>query len=186
MYKRQLVRLIIMDCHSKRILTRTFCTGKIQHEYFPHIFALWCCMCPCKWVASSCLWPRAWNFAVPVWYACRATSAAPMYFQSCGDYVDGGVMANNPSMTAWAEIQHYYARKQEAPPHISMAVSMGTGTFPDKNMGVSEQTRRNDDITLITYHGPFWDWKLYNASYPRMECVNNHRDANATQSVRKR
>ena len=44
-------------------------------------------------------------------------------------------MANNPSIAAWAEIKHYYAKKQEAPPHISMAVSVGTGIFPDKNMG---------------------------------------------------
>ena len=70
-----------------------------------------------------------------MWHACRCTSAAPMYFQSCGDYVDGGVMANNPSMAAWAEIQHYYAKKQKAPPHISIAVSVGTGIYPDKNMG---------------------------------------------------
>ena len=57
-----------------------------------------------------------------------------MYFQSSGDYVDGGVMANNPSMAAWAEIQHYYAKKQRDPPHISIAVSVGTGVYPDKNM----------------------------------------------------
>jgi patatin-like phospholipase/acyl hydrolase len=32
-----------------------------------------------------------------------ATSAAPTYFPSYGDYVDGGVIANNPSMAALAQ-----------------------------------------------------------------------------------
>lgn len=70
-----------------------------------------------------------------MWYACRATGAAPMYFKSCGDYVDGGVMANNPSVAAWTEIQHYYLKKREPPPVISIAVSVGTGIYQDKNMG---------------------------------------------------
>lgn len=58
-----------------------------------------------------------------------------MYFQSCGDYVDGGVMANNPSMAAWTEIQRYYLKKKEPLPHISIAVSVGTGVYPDKHLG---------------------------------------------------
>ena len=44
-------------------------------------------------------------------------------------------MANNPSMAAWTEIQRYYLKRKERPPHISIAVSIGTGIYPDKNLG---------------------------------------------------
>ena len=44
-------------------------------------------------------------------------------------------MANNPSMAAWTEIQRYYLKKNERPPHISIAVSVGTGVYPDKHLG---------------------------------------------------
>ena len=40
-----------------------------------------------------------------VWEAARATSAAPIYFPPHNErYIDGGVMANNPTLSAMAEI----------------------------------------------------------------------------------
>ena len=65
----------------------------------------------------------------PVWYAARATCAAPMHFLACDDYLDGGIMANNPSMKAWWEIRRYYDSTGQAPPKFSLAVSLGSGTF---------------------------------------------------------
>lgn len=38
-----------------------------------------------------------------VWKVCRKSSAAPTFFPPCDGFVDGGIIANNPTMvTAWA------------------------------------------------------------------------------------
>ena len=54
-------------------------------------------------------------FVVPrielVWKVARYTTAGPTYFTECDNYVDGGVMANNPCMEAWLEISKYYESK---------------------------------------------------------------------------
>ena len=39
-----------------------------------------------------------------VWKVARYTSAGPTYFTECDNYMDGGVMANNPSLAAWVEL----------------------------------------------------------------------------------
>ena len=43
-----------------------------------------------------------------VWRVARYTTAAPMFFKECDDYVDGGVLANNPSETGLTAIQDYF------------------------------------------------------------------------------
>ena len=43
-----------------------------------------------------------------VWKVARYTTAAPMYFKECDDYVDGGVLANNPSETGLTAIQNFH------------------------------------------------------------------------------
>ena len=43
-----------------------------------------------------------------VWKVARYTSAGPTYFSECDNYVDGGVLANNPCMAAWAEINEHF------------------------------------------------------------------------------
>ena len=64
-----------------------------------------------------------------VWKAARYTSAGPIYFSSMDDYVDGGVLANNPSASGLTEIQDYYRRKGQKLP-ISLIVSIGGGKPP--------------------------------------------------------
>ncbi|KAL5471075.1 hypothetical protein EMCRGX_G029151 [Ephydatia muelleri] len=62
-----------------------------------------------------------------VWEAARATTAAPIYFpphKEC--YIDGGVMANNPTLSAMAEIVEA-AAMEETPCKFGMVVSIGTG-----------------------------------------------------------
>ena len=46
-----------------------------------------------------------------VWKVARYTSAAPVFFAECDDYVDGGVKANNPTTFGLAEIQEYLSNK---------------------------------------------------------------------------
>ena len=70
----------------------------------------------------------------PVWKVARYTSAAPIYFTECDNYVDGGVLANNPTASGLTEIQDYldtHARGTK----IACVVSVGCGVFPPKVRG---------------------------------------------------
>ena len=40
-----------------------------------------------------------------VWRVACYTSAAPIYFTECDEYVDSGILANNPSCDALTKIQ---------------------------------------------------------------------------------
>ncbi len=42
-----------------------------------------------------------------VWRAARASGAAPTYFRSMGRFLDGGLMANNPTLDTLTEIHEY-------------------------------------------------------------------------------
>ncbi|XP_049295992.1 85/88 kDa calcium-independent phospholipase A2 isoform X3 [Anopheles funestus] len=70
-----------------------------------------------------------------VWRAARATGAAPSYFRAFGRFLDGGLIANNPTLDAITEIHelnaalHYSGRASEAVP-VSVVVSLGTGLTP--------------------------------------------------------
>ena len=61
--------------------------------------------------------------------AARATSAAPAYFKQFGKYVDGGLKANNPSMSALTRIHRYYSDHGKKNYKISCVVSLGCGKF---------------------------------------------------------
>ncbi|XP_073841734.1 85/88 kDa calcium-independent phospholipase A2-like isoform X2 [Musca autumnalis] len=70
-----------------------------------------------------------------VWRAARATGAAPSYFRSFGRFLDGGLIANNPTLDAMTEIHEYnmalrsVGRENEVVP-VSVVVSIGTGLIP--------------------------------------------------------
>ncbi|XP_058124263.1 85/88 kDa calcium-independent phospholipase A2 isoform X1 [Anopheles ziemanni] len=70
-----------------------------------------------------------------VWRAARATGAAPSYFRAYGRFLDGGLIANNPTLDAMTEIHelnaalHYTGRSAEVVP-VSVVVSLGTGLAP--------------------------------------------------------
>uniref|UniRef100_A0A182WCR4 phospholipase A2 n=1 Tax=Anopheles minimus TaxID=112268 RepID=A0A182WCR4_9DIPT len=70
-----------------------------------------------------------------VWRAARATGAAPSYFRAFGRFLDGGLIANNPTLDAMTEIHELNAalyskgRANEAVP-VSIVVSLGTGLTP--------------------------------------------------------
>ena len=56
------------------------------------------------------------------------TSAAPTYFPTHGTFIDGGVVANNPSMSALAQTQD--SRNTDSAPNLAdiHVLSLGTGT----------------------------------------------------------
>lgn len=70
-----------------------------------------------------------------VWRAARATGAAPSYFRAFGRFLDGGLIANNPTLDAMTEIHEYnmalrnVGRESDAKA-VSVVVSLGTGLVP--------------------------------------------------------
>lgn len=83
-----------------------------------------------------------------VWKVCRYTTAAPPYFDEIDDYVDGGILANNPTAFAMTEIQNLYSSLQRKLP-ISLVVSIGTGKNPADQLG-------RTDAHHYMYFGSHW------------------------------
>uniref|UniRef100_A0A915ELB1 phospholipase A2 n=1 Tax=Ditylenchus dipsaci TaxID=166011 RepID=A0A915ELB1_9BILA len=72
---------------------------------------------------------------VIIWKAARASSAAPTYFPSVdGSIMDGGLIANNPSVDLLADVQlcnaALLAESGQQPKQIACLVSLGTGKLP--------------------------------------------------------
>uniref|UniRef100_A0A2K6A2M1 85/88 kDa calcium-independent phospholipase A2 n=1 Tax=Mandrillus leucophaeus TaxID=9568 RepID=A0A2K6A2M1_MANLE len=70
-----------------------------------------------------------------VWRAARSSGAAPTYFRPSGRFLDGGLLANNPTLDAMTEIHEYnqdLIRKGQANKvkKLSIVVSLGTGRSP--------------------------------------------------------
>lgn len=42
-----------------------------------------------------------------MWRAARSSGAAPTYFRPMGRFLDGGLLSNNPTLDAMAEIHDY-------------------------------------------------------------------------------
>ena len=57
-----------------------------------------------------------------------------MFFKEFEDYVDGGVLANNPCDYGLTAIQNYY-RQQGIDLPIALVVSVGTGIQPSEELG---------------------------------------------------
>ena len=70
----------------------------------------------------------------PIWKVARYTSAAPTYFSECDNFVDGGVLANNPCEAGLAHLQEFY-HNQGTRLSIGCMVSVGTGIYPKKELG---------------------------------------------------
>jgi hypothetical protein len=66
-----------------------------------------------------------------LWEACRASSAAPTYFVPFEDrFIDGGIIANNPTLDAMTEVLKLQESGKE-PLSLGMVVSLGTGVCPE-------------------------------------------------------
>jgi hypothetical protein len=85
---------------------------------------------------------QAHTWDVEMWRVARATSAAPTYFEPAelpqfeheGDHalIDGGVFANNPGVSAYAEALSLYPAGAEI-----QLISVGTGRAPAREPGHS-------------------------------------------------
>ncbi|XP_034534888.1 85/88 kDa calcium-independent phospholipase A2 isoform X1 [Notolabrus celidotus] len=70
-----------------------------------------------------------------VWRAARSSGAAPTYFRPMGRFLDGGLLANNPTLDAMSEIHQYNKAlkaegKEREVKKLGMVVSLGTGKPP--------------------------------------------------------
>ena len=69
-----------------------------------------------------------------LWEAAKATSAAPYFFPTFqGKFLDGGIMANNPTLDAMVEIQNQ-AEVEEKEVKMGCILSLGTGFAPAKSI----------------------------------------------------
>lgn len=78
------------------------------------------------------------QYNTPVWRALRASCAAPTYFRSFHPYIDGGLIANNPTLDSLVDFFRYRrvsTRKVRndpqasavVPPKLNLVVSFGAG-----------------------------------------------------------
>ncbi|XP_066291768.1 85/88 kDa calcium-independent phospholipase A2-like isoform X3 [Branchiostoma lanceolatum] len=70
-----------------------------------------------------------------VWRAARSSGAAPSYFRPMGRFLDGGLIANNPTLDVLTEIHEYNTSLRlkgspEKARKLAVMVSLGTGRVP--------------------------------------------------------
>ncbi|XP_065659554.1 85/88 kDa calcium-independent phospholipase A2-like isoform X2 [Hydra vulgaris] len=68
-----------------------------------------------------------------IWLSVRNSCSAPVYFRPNDRYIDGGFIANNPTLDTISEIHKYkkYQETSEQQAHnIGVVVSLGTGQIP--------------------------------------------------------
>ena len=83
-----------------------------------------------------------------MWKVARYTSASPIFFGEFENYVDGGVLANNPCDCGLTTIQNFY-RLQGERLLISIVVSVGTGVYPSEKLG-------KVDVQEYLFFGKHW------------------------------
>ncbi|VUC32771.1 unnamed protein product [Clonostachys rosea] len=92
-----------------------------------------------NWIPCN---PR--DFFVPIWQVARATTAAPRYFESIKiddrKFLDGGMVANNPSLVALREIRGLH---KTIP---SIFVSLGTGLKQADNKNEAARNYASEDV----------------------------------------
>ncbi|KAK3728611.1 hypothetical protein QZH41_011694 [Actinostola sp. cb2023] len=75
-----------------------------------------------------------------VWRAARGTGAAPTFFRAMGRFLDGALIANNPTLDVMTEIHKYYkvhdpdSHKSSGSSNIGIVVSLGTGVPPTEHV----------------------------------------------------
>ncbi|XP_026158736.1 85/88 kDa calcium-independent phospholipase A2 isoform X1 [Mastacembelus armatus] len=88
-----------------------------------------------------------------VWRAARSSGAAPTYFRPMGRFLDGGLLANNPTLDAMSEIHQYNkALKAEGRGEdikkLGIVVSLGTGKPPQVAVNSVDVFRPSNPLEL--------------------------------------
>ncbi|CAG0917045.1 unnamed protein product [Notodromas monacha] len=110
---------------------------------------------PFKFPQKNSLWTPPPPHQQLQWQAARASGAAPTYFRAFSRFLDGGLIANNPTMDLLTEIwQHnmvmgLVGRKEEQV-QISCVVSLGTGMKPITAMEQCADAFFPDSLSIFT------------------------------------
>uniref|UniRef100_A0A8C5GSW9 phospholipase A2 n=1 Tax=Gouania willdenowi TaxID=441366 RepID=A0A8C5GSW9_GOUWI len=83
-----------------------------------------------------------------VWRAARSSGAAPTYFQPMGRFLDGGLLANNPTLDAMAEIHQYNKGRGKDTKKLGMVLSLGTGKPPQVEVSSVNVFRPSNPLEL--------------------------------------
>ncbi|XP_026216274.1 85/88 kDa calcium-independent phospholipase A2 [Anabas testudineus] len=88
-----------------------------------------------------------------VWRAARSSGAAPTYFRPMGRFVDGGLLANNPTLDAMTEIHQYNKAlktegRGEQIKKLGIVVSLGTGKPPQVEVSSVDVFRPSNPLEL--------------------------------------
>lgn len=88
-----------------------------------------------------------------VWRAARSSGAAPTYFRPMGRFLDGGLLANNPTLDALAEIHQCNKALQAAGEadkvkKLGLVVSLGTGKPPQVMVSSVDVFRPSNPLEL--------------------------------------
>ncbi|XP_066510786.1 85/88 kDa calcium-independent phospholipase A2-like isoform X2 [Hoplias malabaricus] len=88
-----------------------------------------------------------------VWRAARSSGAAPTYFRPMGRFLDGGLLANNPTLDAMTEV-HQYNKALNAQGRgdevckLGIVVSLGTGKPPQVMVNSVDVFRPTNPLEL--------------------------------------
>ncbi|XP_024914176.1 85/88 kDa calcium-independent phospholipase A2 isoform X2 [Cynoglossus semilaevis] len=88
-----------------------------------------------------------------VWRAARSSGAAPTYFRPMGRFLDGGLLANNPTLDAMSEIHQYNKSlttegRQPEIKKLGVVVSLGTGKPPQVSVSSVDVFRPSNPLEL--------------------------------------
>ena len=61
-----------------------------------------------------------------------------MHFDACDDYVDGGVLANNPCEAGLTAIRDFYYERHRKKLSIAFVVSVGSGRWQSEKLGSAD------------------------------------------------
>ncbi|KAM3865360.1 85/88 kDa calcium-independent phospholipase A2 [Diretmus argenteus] len=88
-----------------------------------------------------------------VWRAARSSGAAPTYFRPMGRFLDGGLLANNPTLDAMSEVHQYNKAlkaegRGEEIQRLGIVVSLGTGKPPQVVVSSVDVFRPSNPLEL--------------------------------------
>lgn len=88
-----------------------------------------------------------------VWRAARSSGAAPTYFRPMGRFLDGGLLANNPTLDAMTEIHQYNKAlkaqgRESAVSRLGVVLSLGTGKPPQVAVNSVDVFRPSNPLEL--------------------------------------
>lgn len=91
--------------------------------------------------------------ATPIWQVARSSGAAPTYFRPMGQFLDGGLMSNNPTVDALTEITRYNKALRQSGrsseiKQPGVLISVGTGRIPATKV-------KSVDVILPSVPNPF-------------------------------